>query len=66
MEIWGKFGNSEKNWEKIGNLETNLKLRKQIGNSEKKNWKFEKKIGNLEKKIGNLEKKLEIWKIRNW
>ena len=48
MEIWGKFGNSEKNWEKIGNLETNLKLRKKIGNSEKK-------IGNLKKKIGNSE-----------
>ena len=50
----------KKNW-KFGNQ---FETQKKIGNSEKKNWKFEKKIGNSEigywklDNIGNLSKLL--------
>ena len=44
MEIWGKFGNSEKklgkNW-KFGNHYETMKKNWKFG---EKNWKFEKKL----------------------
>ena len=57
LEIWGKFGNLEKNWEKL-EIWKQFETRKKIGNLEK-NWKFEKKM-EIRKTIWKVGKELDL------